>query len=85
MGVSLLVYTEKRRIRVPLHDNFFAEPLAALFTAAGGGASKALAGGLAAACRSFGRSFLQYRTFEFVDSSSSLPVVLAFLCAALSK
>mmetsp|Transcript_12359 Transcript_12359/g.24411 ORF Transcript_12359/g.24411 Transcript_12359/m.24411 type:complete len:181 (-) Transcript_12359:1037-1579(-) len=24
---SLLVYTEKRRVRVPLHDSFFAEPI----------------------------------------------------------
>ena len=30
-GTSLLVYTDKRRVRVPLHDTYFAEPLKELF------------------------------------------------------
>ena len=38
-GTSLLVYTDKRRVRVPLSDTYFAEPLAELFGDASTGAS----------------------------------------------
>ena len=41
-GASLLVYAEKRRVRVPLHDSFFAEPMAALFGGDGGAAPPAI-------------------------------------------
>jgi len=35
-GACLLVHTEKRRVRVPLHDSYFAEPIAAAVAAGAG-------------------------------------------------
>ena len=31
-GPSLLVFTERRRLRVPLHDSFFADPIMDTFS-----------------------------------------------------
>ena len=68
-GTSLLVYTDKRRVRVPLSDTYFAEPLAELFGGASAGAEMSieLCGVLKA-----GRTQLRVRVAALADACLSV-------------